>query len=427
MTPNNLPVVGLQVNNIQKIKFADLSLDKNTVVVSGGNGAGKSSLCNALRLALGDKVASKLITKPITDGESKALVSVDVGKFTITRTWNEKGKSTTKIVNKDGLIYKSPAEFLKSMVGNLAFDPLEFSQMAEKDQSQVLLDITGIGEDLTELDEQRKEQYDARTIINREITQLNGQKSGYPDLNHVPDELLNSEVYMDEYKNATETIRANEILRDTYNQALSTKSKIESEIEVLNEQLDNRITFIKNLQPDFDNIEDPNLDLIQSQLKNVESSNELIRKKREYNKVVNALELKQSESNTLTGEINAIDDLKTELWQDANLPIQGLNFNENGVLFNGIPLKQCATSESLKVGCAIVISLMKLKSGDNIPVIVIKDGSLLDENSMSMLEQVAIDDGVQFWIEVVDTSGDQGIYIEDGEISKDNYKGDVTK
>ena len=54
---NMLPVIGLKVEKIQKIIFAEINPDRNTVIISGKNGAGKSSLCNALKLALGDNPA----------------------------------------------------------------------------------------------------------------------------------------------------------------------------------------------------------------------------------------------------------------------------------------------------------------------------------------------------------------------------------
>ena len=99
------------------------------------------------------------------------------------------------------------------------------------------------------------------------------------------------------------------------------------------------------------------------------------------------------------------------------MPIDGLGFDENGVTYKGIPLSQCATSEALKVGCYVVISAMKQQAGDQVSVIIIKDGSLLDEDNLKTLEDISAKEGVQFWIEIVDTSGEKGIYIEDGMIA----------
>jgi len=193
-TINMLPVISLKVEKIQKIIFAEITPDRNTVIISGKNGAGKSSLCNALKLALGDKVASKLITRPITEGEDHASVTVDLGKFKINRAWNNKGKSTTKIESSDGATYKTPAEMLKNIV--------EFNLMSEKEQVKVLLELIDLPINLDDLAEQREEAYGVRTLINRSVTWLQGQAEGHPHPgNNVPDAETSTSAIMTKIEN----------------------------------------------------------------------------------------------------------------------------------------------------------------------------------------------------------------------------------
>ena len=48
-------------------------------------------------------------------------------------------------------------------------------------------------------------------------------------------------------------------------------------------------------------------------------------------------------------------------------------------------------------------------------VVLVKDGSLLDQDSMAAIEQIAQAHGMQVWIERVESG--EGFTIEDGEIS----------
>lgn len=424
MTTNEqLPVVGLTVENIQKIEFADISPNKNMVTISGANGAGKTSLCNALRLALGDKAISKLIKKPITDGKETASVTVDLGKFIITRKWGKTGKSTLKIENTDGAVYKSGAELLKSMVGNLAFDPLEFSQMPEKEQLNVLLDLIDLDVDLNELDEQRSEAYETRTLVNRDIKRLEGQRDGIPRYIDLPNELISSADVMAEFQAATKQIEDNNKLRNSLANLQEMNNQLTAKISTLKTELSKAIELQSDTEDeiliqidDVNGLTDPDPEAFKEKLANVEATNDKIREKQKKDKILAQIEDERLKSGQFTNEIERIDELKATTIANANMPIDGLSFNENGVIFNDIPLNQVATSEALKVGCAIVIATMNQNAGDSIPIIIIKDGSLLDENNMKVLEEIAIKNGVQFWIELVSTTGETGIFVEDGEV-----------
>jgi hypothetical protein len=50
-------------------------------------------------------------------------------------------------------------------------------------------------------------------------------------------------------------------------------------------------------------------------------------------------------------------------------------------------------------------------------VILIRDGSLLDEDNMSVIEEMAGDNDFQLWVECVGTDEGTGVYIEDGEVA----------
>jgi len=54
-------------------------------------------------------------------------------------------------------------------------------------------------------------------------------------------------------------------------------------------------------------------------------------------------------------------------------------------------------------------------------IVRVRDGSLLDEDSMKVLSDMAEKNDVQVWIERVDSSGRVGIVLEDGEVKNDTH------
>jgi len=95
------------------------------------------------------------------------------------------------------------------------------------------------------------------------------------------------------------------------------------------------------------------------------------------------------------------------------MPIDGLSFDDEGVLFNAIPFSQLSSAEQLKVSISMAMSM-----NPKLRLIRIMDGSLLDSENMEIIKSMANDNDFQIWIEKVDESGKIGIYIEDGEIKE---------
>ena len=94
------------------------------------------------------------------------------------------------------------------------------------------------------------------------------------------------------------------------------------------------------------------------------------------------------------------------------MPISGLGFDDDGVTYQGVPLKQASAAEQLRVSVAMAMAL-----NPKVRVIRITDGSLLDSDNLALIEQMAADQDFQVWIERVDETGTVGVVIEDGQVA----------
>jgi hypothetical protein len=96
----------------------------------------------------------------------------------------------------------------------------------------------------------------------------------------------------------------------------------------------------------------------------------------------------------------------------AEMPVPGLSFatiaDELVVTFNGEPFEQASSAEQLRVSTAIAMA-----ANPKLRVLRIKDGSLLDKNSLAILSQTATDNDFQIWGEFVGEEG-AGIIMEGG-------------
>lgn len=423
-----LKIIKFTAENVKKLKAIEITPEGNTIVISGKNENGKTSVLDAIFLALGGKVASKGVTKPIRDGEESAYSRVDLGDIIVTRKWTSNEKTYLTVENRDGAKFSSPQAILDELIGNLSFDPLAFSNMKDSDQRETLLDLVDIDLDLDEWEITRKKYYDDRTEVNRKAKELKGQISGIEVPDDTPNEEVKTVTILDEIEEAQKVQDANdEKRRDAqalrhYLETLEiTKSETEERIATLQASLANTSKEIKetraNLQtmnPELAALEDPGMEIFKKKLANVEQTNEHVREKLKKKELQTKLNAEEKESQRLTEEINEMDGNKEQAIKSAKFPIEHLGFDDNGVTYKDIPFAQCSAAERLRVSLSMAIAI-----NPRLRVLRITDGSLLDSENMKVIKEMVDDSGYQLWIEqVMDAPDGASVFIEDGEIKE---------
>jgi len=433
-----LQIVRFQAENFKRIKAIEIIPDGNTVIISGANEQGKTSVLDAIWVALGgaDAIKGTNTIMPIRQGEKRASVTLDLGDIIVTRAWTSNdGKPTLKVENDQGAKFSSPQKMLDKLVGRLSFDPLAFAQQEDKDQLGTLIGLIELPVDPKELERQKKQIFDLRTLVNRETKQLEGQLAGMtePDTD-TPEKEVSAVDIMTQMQEASETLTANNLKRQELQSLGFRINQLEGDIKSIDGQIDEllkRIDSLKEgrskaqellddviskgitLQSEVKELKDPDTLDLQQQMTDVEKINKSVRDAKSYREVEQKLKTSKGESEKLTKQIEDIDNQKENMLKEAKLPIDGLGFNEQGVTFNGIPFKQCSSAERLKVSMAMAMAL-----NPDLRVIRATDGSLLDSASMAIVKQMAKDNDFQVWLEVVDESGSMGVYIEDGGIAE---------
>lgn len=414
-------IFDLVIENFKNITIAEITPTGGTVIISGENGAGKSAVLDAFWMALDQKGAIRDNPDPIKHGEKNAKVVVNLGKYVVTRTWTTT-KSYLKIENAEGAVFKGPGAMLASLIGELSFDPQAFTMKSEKDQLNTLINILDLSIDIPALDAQRDDLYKARTLVNRDVSALKGQRDGIVIPDGLPDEKTSPTAVMDDYQTASDKIVENGKTRDALSLAEGRKAACEGNIVAIKEQLAHEeedlahyTTEVSELTTVVNGMTDPNLEDFKCLIDDVENKNALIQKKQEKQVIIERLSQQETASENMTKAMEKIDAQKADAIKNASMPVPSLSFDETGVLYNGVKLKGCSAAEQLKVSIGIAMVL-----NPKIRVIRITDGSLLDDHNMKVIEEMAQEQDFQVWIERVDSSGKLGVFIQEGEVAADN-------
>ncbi|MFT9495927.1 hypothetical protein [Anaerosolibacter sp.] len=127
----------LELKNCLGIKEIEYTPGKINVI-SGGNEKGKTSILESIEKALYN---TERRPKFVTDGagESTLYVEIDNG-ISIDRRIKEDGSSKVKVTQSGAMVNK-PETVLKSLVGDFAFNPVDFMNKRDKEQTEILLSL----------------------------------------------------------------------------------------------------------------------------------------------------------------------------------------------------------------------------------------------------------------------------------------------
>lgn len=409
-------ITQLKVENIKRINAVNIRPDGAIIEITGRNGQGKTSILDSIAYGLGGK--DKIPSRPIRDGAAKAQIIIDLGDKVVTRRWTKSGATTLTVESKDGAKFPSPQALLDSLTGDLTFDPLAFSRMSAKDQVTTLKKVAGL--DFTDLDRQRQNAYDERTIVNRNLKDANGALANTPEVEAPAEsvsmaELIEQQTAAISQKQANDKVRTNnEAWKSEQRRLVGLRSEAVSALQALDAKVAEANANSATLAEQVEALRDPDLDAIAARIAGAEEANDKVRAANLRAELVAQRDGHEATSDKLTEQIEGIEAKKLQTVRDASLPIDGLGFDEHGISFEGLPFNQASSAEQLRVSVAMGAAL-----NPKLRVMLIRDGSLLDKDSLALLAEMAEQNDTQVWIERVSDGEDIGIVIEDGYVRGD--------
>lgn len=126
----------LEITNCLGIKELQINPGKVNII-SGGNEKGKTSILECIEKAVSN---SQRRVKFVKDGEDEGTLYVQLDDGVEINRKVTIDKSSVKVV-KDGASVKKPETVLKSIVGGFNFNPVDFIQKNDKEQTEILLGL----------------------------------------------------------------------------------------------------------------------------------------------------------------------------------------------------------------------------------------------------------------------------------------------
>ena len=412
-------IVGLVAENFKRISAVRLKPGPGLNVVAGRNAQGKSSVLDAIAAALGGKSATPPI--PIREGRTRAQVVVDLGDLVVERVWTGNGRTALVVRGTNGEPVRSPQAILDSLVGRLTFDPLEFVRSKPAEQASILRELAGL--DTTALDRERATVYADRTAANREVDRIKSAVAALPHHPDAPATAVSVAALTDELLAAQAVHKALEDVERRREDAERYVAMAAEAVERARAELERAETTLTKRQDEADAVEReyeeaigrplPDLDAIRSRLGAAESLNRQVSANATRAREQTRLDEAERVAWSLDERIAAIDAQRRAKLEAARLPLPGLEADGQTVLYHGRPLQQASQAEQLRVGLAIGAAL-----NPTLRVVLVRDGSLLDDEAMEELAAWSEEVGLQVFLERVGKHPG-AVVIEDGHVAED--------
>lgn len=408
-----MKIVSLTASNVKRLSAVEITPEGSMVVITGKNGAGKSSVLDSIEYALRGKGSH--CPQPIRLGRKKGYVIVDLGDIVVKRTFTKAGSQLT--VESNGEVQVSPQTLLDRLVGALTFDPLAFTKMAPRDQASTLRGLVGL--DTSQLDERRKELLEKRRDEKRDL-QVAEACLTHVDAKGLPDEPIDTQALVEQMDAIAERNAALQFARD---QRSNLKGDLDADaaeldglkqrVAELGRQTKANEKMLADLDRQIGDRQMESVDEIKKQLSEAAEINKRIEVVRASLRQMDVVNAHRKRVSAITLEIERIDEEKVELLAAAEFPVDGLGFDEDGsVTFNDLPFEQSSSAEQLRVSLA-----MGLASNPELKIMLIRDGSLLDTDGMRLVGQMAEAADAQVWVERVEGDQPGAILIEDGAVA----------
>lgn len=412
-------ILKLKAENYKRLRAVEITPDGDLVLIAGRNAQGKTSVLDAIWAALAGGEASRATQQPIRDGQDTAVVTLELDEHIITRRWTKDDAGTLTVESKDGAKFSSPQKVLDALVGKLSFDPLAFAGMKDSEQVAALVATVDLPFDPAVHDRERKGVFDRRADLNREVKKLEGRLSGFAPVDpDVPAEVVSAADIIAEREKAAvhnsnverATGLASDLARQT-NDLDATIADLEAQLKAAIARRDETVERAAQAAALAASVHLVDLDAITARLQGVEALNARVRDQQRRAEVESELTAQRAAAGRLTAELQLSDKRKADALAAVEFPVPGLGFDESGVTFNGIPFSQASSAEKWRVSLAIGMA-----ANPDLRIMQVRDGSLLDSESMAIVKELAAEKDYQVWIEVVDESGTVGVTIEDGRV-----------
>lgn len=423
-------ISSLELENVKRIRALELTpTSEGLTVIGGRNAQGKTSVLDAIAWSLGGEKMRP--ASPNRDGSANpAHMVVKLSNGIVVE---RKGKNGALYVT-DETGRRAGQTLLNELIGQLALNLPKFLECTDKERASYLLDIIGVGDELTRIDTSIKNAYDER----RSVGQMHTRKAkAAEELPHYDDapvvpvsvaELVQQqqEILARNGENQRKRDRIGEIEREMVSANSSVNllnarieelrrqaKKLEDDITKEMQRRDKLLDDLTDARKTASELQDESTEEIERSIAEIEQTNAKVTANRLWVAAKKEADQLKREYDGMTETIEKLRADRTRLLDGANMPLEGLSV-ENGLLvYNGHVWSDMSSAEQLRVATAIVRKL-----SPECGFVLLDKLEQMDADTLREFGDWLEEEGLQAIATRVSTGGECSVIITDGRIEQ---------
>lgn len=395
----------LEIENVKRIKAVKVEPKANGLTVIGGNNnQGKTSVLDSIAWALGgERYKPSQATREGSVIPPTLHIVMNNGLVV-----ERKGKnSALKVTDPNG--QKAGQQLLNEFVEQLALDLPRFMEASGAEKAKILLQIIGVGPQLTQFEQQEKEIYQERLYVGRTADQKEKFAKEQPYFADAPKDLISASDLIRQQQEILARNGENQRKREQLHQ-------LEQKYQRINEQMANLLAEQKKIESDLEiarksalDLHDESTEELEQNISNIEEINRKVRANLDKEKAEDDAKTYRDQYNSLTKDLEEVRDKKAQLLNSAELPLPELSVKEGELIYKGQKWDNMSGSDRLKVSTAIVRKL-----NPNCGFVLLDKLEQMDMKSLQEFGEWLEAEGLQAIATRVSTGDECSIIIEDG-------------
>mgnify|MGYP005769595323 CR=1 FL=1 len=398
----------LEIENVKRVKAVRLEPTENGLTIIGGNNnQGKTSVLDAIAWTLGgDKYRPSQAQREGSVIPPNLHIVMNNGLVV-----ERKGKnSALKVTDPNG--EKGGQQLLNDFVEQLALDLPKFMEASGKEKANILLRIIGVGDQLTALEKQEKEQYNERQAIGRIADQKEKYAKEQPYFPDAPAEQISVSELIRKQQEILAQNGENQRKRSELHHIEQQYQRVTDQIQELLREQSCLESDLKIARESAENLTDRSTAELEENIANIEEINRKVRANLDKDRAEDDAREYRRQYDQLTKSIMEIREAKADLLRNAQLPLPELTVEDGELVYKGQRWDNMSGSDRLKVATAVVRKLNPKCGFVLLDKLEQMDLATLDEFGEWLQKE-----GLQAIATRVSTGDECSIIIEDGYVA----------
>lgn len=401
----SVKINSLEVENIKRVKAVRLEPTKDGLTIIGGkNNQGKTSVIDAIAWGLGGEKF-----RPSTVQREGSVIPPHL-KITLSNGFivERNGKnSSLKVIDPNG--NKSGQQLLNEFVEQFALNLPKFMEASTKEKANTLLKIIGVGDRLYELDNEEQRIYNQRHAVGQIADQKTKYAKEMPVYSGVPDEPVSASELIRQQQEILAKNGENQRKRENLNAIEKHAGELQKQINALSHELTKTLADLETARKTTLMLKDESTAELEKNIADIDELNRKIRANLDREKAELDAESYKKQYDALTDNIESIRHERTELLNNADMPLPELSVRNGELVYKGFGWDNMSGSDQLKVATAIVRKLNP-KCG----FVLLDKLEQMDTDNLNEFGRWLEQEGLQAIATRVSTGDECSVIIEDG-------------